>query len=164
MAKILNHLHALQLAIYQPVKEKPQLTFVLPRQDVANLPLNTARMAARKKLITEKMDAIISYTTNTHRCRMQVIQDYFNEVTFDICGICDVCIEKRKRENVHAFEELKGEVILTLKQHSETVEELEERIAPKDHELFVDVIREMVDDGFLEYDDAWRLKLIQQKR
>jgi ATP-dependent DNA helicase RecQ len=163
MIKILKHLHELKLVIYQPVKEKPQLTFVIPRQDAEKLPLNTARMADRKKLITEKMNAIINFVTTQHRCRMQMIQDYFNEVTFDTCGICDVCIEKRKKENLRAFEEIREEVITTLRQESQTVEELEERIAPRDHELFVDVIREMVDDGYLEYDKAWRLQIIQQK-
>lgn len=164
MIKILKHLHELKLIIYQPVKEKPQLTFVLPRQDAEKLPLNTVRMAARKKLITEKMNAMIGFVTTQHRCRMQMIQDYFNEMTFDTCGICDVCIEKRKKENVRAFEELREEVVNALREESKTVEELEERIAPRHHELFVDVIREMVDDGYLEYDKAWRLKIIQQKK
>jgi ATP-dependent DNA helicase RecQ len=164
MIKILKHLHELKLIIYQPVKEKPQLTFVLPRQDAEKLPLNTVRMAARKKLITEKMNAMIGFVTTQHRCRMQMIQDYFNEVTFDTCGICDVCIEKRKKENIRAFEELREEVVNALREESKTVEELEERIAPRHHELFVDVIREMVDDGFLEYDKAWRLKIIQQNK
>lgn len=163
MTKILDHLHELRVLIYQPVKERPQLTFVLARQDVERLPLNTARMAARKKLLVEKMNAMIGFATTQYRCRMQMIQDYFNEGTFDTCGICDVCIEKRKKENVRAFDELRMEILNMLKQGSQTVENLEERIAPHDHELFVDVIREMVDDGELEYDKTWRLKLMQQK-
>ena len=162
MINILKHLHALQVVIYQSVKEKPQLTFVLPRQDADRLPLNTARMAARKKLIEEKMNAMINFVTTTHRCRMQMIQDYFNEVTFDTCGICDTCIEKRKKENSQAFDELRNEIFSVLKQGSQTIEQVEERIAPRDHELFVDVIRELVDEGILEYDKTWKLRLMQQ--
>lgn len=164
MTKILEHLAALKVIIYQPVKEKPQLTFVLPRYDTASLPLDIARMASRKKLITEKMDAMIAFATTLHRCRMQMIQDYFNEVTFDTCGICDVCIERRKNDNRLAFQELWEEVLNALKHGQKTVEELEEQIAPRNHELFVDVVREMVDDGILLYDNAWRLKLTQQKK
>ena len=164
MIKILTHLNTLKVVIYQPVKEKPQLTFVLPRQDASSLPLDMARMAARKRLITEKMNAMIAFATTQHRCRMQMIQDYFNEVTFDNCGICDVCIEKRKNDNRLAFKELWEEVLNALRHDQKTIEELEERIAPRNHELFVDVIREMVDDGILEYDNTWRLKLLQQKK
>ncbi|HZB14860.1 MAG TPA: ATP-dependent DNA helicase RecQ [Chryseolinea sp.] len=163
LIKTLKHLHELRVLIYQPVKEKPQITFVLPRQDAEKLPLDIPRMTARKKLLTEKMNAMINFATTQYRCRMQVIQEYFNEVTFNTCGICDVCIEKRKKENERAFDELRQEILNMLKQGSQTIENLEERIAPRDHELFVDVIREMVDDGELQYDKAWRLRLMQQK-
>ncbi len=164
MILILEHLHSLKVVIYQPVKEKPQITFVTPRHDASSLPLDVARMAARKKLITEKMEAMIAFATTQHRCRMQMIQDYFNEVTYDNCGICDVCVERRKKDNQAAFDELWDEILTTLNKDKMTIEELEERIAPRNHELFVDVIREMVDDGILQYDSAWKLRAIQQKR
>jgi len=164
VVKILNHLHALQVVLYQPVKDKPQITFVLPRQDADRLPLNLNRLEARKKLIFGKMKAMVSFVTTLHRCRMQMIQDYFNEVTHNTCGICDVCIEQRKKENIHAFEDLRDEVLSVLKRKALTVEQVEELIAPRDHELFVDVVREMVDEGLLEYDTVWKLSLATQKR
>jgi ATP-dependent DNA helicase RecQ len=116
-------------------------------------------MEERRQLILGKMNAMIGYVTNTHRCRMQVIQDYFDEVTFKVCGLCDVCVQNRKKENIHAFEDLHGEVLTVLKKKPLTVEEVEEIIAPRDHDLFVDVIRDMVDEGELEYDTGWRLTL-----
>jgi ATP-dependent DNA helicase RecQ len=161
--KILQHLHELHILEYQPTKEKPQLTFVLARQDAEKLPLNTHRMAERKKLIFQKMEAMISFATNEHRCRMQMIQDYFDEVTFNACGICDICINRRKKENIRAFEDLRGEVVTLLKHGSQMIEVIEEKIAPNDHELFVDVIRDMIDEGVLEYDKAWKLILKQTK-
>jgi len=161
--KILNHLNDLHIIVYQPAKEKPQLTFVLARQDAERLPLDLVRMAERKKLIFQKMEAMINFATTTHRCRMQLIQDYFDEVTFNTCGICDICIDRRKKDNIRAFDDLRDEVITMLKQGAQTIEQIEEKIAPRDHELFVDVIREMVDEGVLEYDKAWKLKLIQTK-
>lgn len=161
--KILNHLHELQVVVYQPAKDKPQVTFILPRQDADRLPLNFKRLEARKKLILGKMKAMISFVTTLHRCRMQMIQDYFNEVTYKTCGICDVCIEQRKKENLHAFENLRDEVLNVLKKKALTVEQVEEIIAPRDHELFVDVVREMVDEGLLEYDTVWKLGVTKQK-
>jgi ATP-dependent DNA helicase RecQ len=160
----LKHLHELQVIAYQPVKEKPQVTFVMPRQDAERLPIDLKRLLARKKLILDKMKAMVSFVTLTHRCRMQLIQDYFNEVSYKKCGICDVCIEERKRENRNAFDDLRNEVTSVLKKKSLTVEQVEELIAPKDHELFVDVVREMVDEGVLAYDSVWKLSFIKQKR
>lgn len=161
--KILKHLSELRVVIYEPVKEHPQITFVIPRHDAARLPLNTVRMAERKALILDKMEAMVSFTTSLHRCRMQMIQDYFNENTLDTCGVCDVCIARKKKENVNAVQELREEVMRILRDHPISVEELEERIAPRDHELFVDVVRDLVDDGLLQHDQTWRLNIVQQK-
>jgi ATP-dependent DNA helicase RecQ len=77
--------------------------------------------------------------------------------------ICDICINRRKKENIRAFEDLRGEVVTLLKHGSQTIEVIEEKIAPNDHELFVDVIRDMIDEGVLEYDKAWKLMLKQTK-
>jgi ATP-dependent DNA helicase RecQ len=156
---LLNHLHALKIVHYEPVKDKPQITFILPRQDAERLPLNLARLAERKDLILGKMRAMVDYVSTLHRCRMQMIQDYFNEETFQECGICDVCIAKKKSANASAMHDLYTEVLSVVKRKPITIDQLEEVIAPTDHELFVDVVRDMVDDGRLIYDDAWRLSI-----
>ncbi|MEO7990969.1 MAG: ATP-dependent DNA helicase RecQ [Chryseolinea sp.] len=159
LIKSLLHLQELGVIEYQPVKDKPQVTFVLARQDAAQLPLNYKRLAERKQLIEDKMNAMISYVTSDHRCRMQMIQDYFNEDTFKTCGICDVCINKRKSESGEGFDDVKKEILTVVRKKSITVEQLEDEIAPRDHELFVDAVRELVDDGIVKYDDGWKLNL-----
>ena len=92
------------------------------------------------------------------------MQDYFGEVSYTTCGICDVCINQRKNENLHTISELRDEVLNVLKEKPITVEQLEELIAPRDQELFIDVVREMVDEGLLVYDAVWKLGLRKQKR
>jgi ATP-dependent DNA helicase RecQ len=93
---------------------------------------------------------------------MQLIQDYFNEDTDSTCGICDVCIEKRKKDNAHAFEKLREEIITVMKKNVLTVEQLEQQVSPKDRELFVDVVRELVDEGMLSYDKVWKLRIAKE--
>lgn len=159
LTALLNHLHEIQLIIYRPAKDKPQLTFVLPRQDAARLPLNIKRLEERKALSESKMEKMVEFVTTSHRCRMQLVQEYFGEDTFQVCGKCDVCIDKKKRENLQEIKGLRSEVLKLLAEKLYTIEQLEERIAPQDVELFVDVIREMVDDGEIEYDAVWRLKI-----
>jgi ATP-dependent DNA helicase RecQ len=164
VVKILQHLNDLQVVLYQQAKDKPQVTFVLPRQDADRLPLNVKRLNDRKKLILDKMKAVVSFVETSQRCRMQIMQDYFGEVSYKTCGICDVCINQRKSENLHTVKELRDEVLNVLKEKAITVEQLEELIAPRDQELFIDVVREMVDEGLLVYDAVWKLQLKKQKR
>jgi len=159
----LSQLHNLKVILYQPAKDKPQVTFLLPRQDVDNLPVDKRRLEDRKKLLLDKMSAMVEYVSNVHRCRMQVIQDYFSEETYQSCGVCDVCIEKRKRDNAAAFEEIRNEVLSIIGKQSLTIEQLEEKIAPNDRELFVDTVRELVDNWEIEYDKFWKLKKTKTK-
>jgi ATP-dependent DNA helicase RecQ len=157
LVKNLDRLNKLQVAIYKPVKDQPQITFILPRQDAAHLPVNIQRMNERKKLAFSKMKAMISFVTTSTVCRMHFIQDYFGEHTTDVCHICDVCVAKRKKENQTESSNLRQEVLHILSKKLMSVDELEEQIGPKDREIFIDVIREMVDEGEIAYDEVWRL-------
>ena len=156
---LLRHLNDMQLVVYKPMKDSPQITFVLPRQDADRLPLNKQRLNERKSLAELKMNAIIGFVISSHRCRMQYIQEYFGEETYSTCGKCDVCIAKKKKENLIEIKGMRQEVISLVTGNLYTVEQLEKRILPTDTELFIDVIREMVDDGEIEYDSVWRLRI-----
>ena len=163
ISSLLLHLQELQVLVYSQRRDQPQVTYVISRQDADNLPVDRKRLEERRALILEKMKAMIAFVETTFRCRMQLIQDYFDEHTEITCGICDVCMEKRKRENILAFEKLREEVLTVMKNNVLSVEQLEKQIAPRDRELFVDVIREMVDEGILAYDKVWKLRLAKNK-
>ena len=158
----LKHLNDLRVVLYQPVKDKPQLTFVLPRQDADHLPLNYQRLEERRQLILSRMKAMAAFVT-TDRCRMVQIQEYLDEHAIKTCGICDVCVNQRKKSDKRAFDEMRKEVLNVLRDRPLSVEEVESYIAPNDHELFVDVVRDMVDDGVLVYDSIWKLGIAKQK-
>ncbi len=155
----LTKLHELQLLMYQPASDKPQITFVLPRQDANYLPIDKERTERLRDLNLAKMEAMINYVSQSHRCRMQVMQEYFNEVTYNTCGRCDVCLEKKKKDNLAAFSDYHDQIMYLLKQKSLTVEDLEQAVSPSDHELFVEVVREMVDAHEIEYDVYWILSI-----
>jgi ATP-dependent DNA helicase RecQ len=158
IADHLLHLDELGILVYTPMRDSPQVTYTLSRQDAENLPVDRHRLEARRKLTLEKMEAMISFVETSFRCRMQMIQDYFDEQTEATCGICDVCVEKRKKDNLAAFGSLREEILAVMKTNLFTVEQLEKQISPTDRELFVDVVRELVDEGELVYDDVWRLR------
>jgi ATP-dependent DNA helicase RecQ len=162
MVALLKHMHEINVVLYEPVKDQPQVTFVLPRQDAERLPLNVKRLQERKSLIIGKMEQMIEYASSIHQCRMLMIQHYFDENSVETCGLCDVCVAARKRDNRTEVEGMRIEVLSVIKQKTLTIEQLEEIIAPTDSEVFIDVVRDLVDEGQLEYDDVWRLKLVKQ--
>jgi ATP-dependent DNA helicase RecQ len=157
----LSQLHELQLLAYQPSSDKPQITFTLPRQDVDYLPVDRERMERLRNLNLTKMEAMVNYVNQSHRCRMQVIQEYFDEVTYDTCGKCDVCLDKKKKANLMVFSDYHDQIMYLLKRKSMNVEELEKAVSPNDHELFIEVVREMVDSAEIGYDAFWVLSIMR---
>lgn len=159
VTEMLLHLDELGILIYTPVRDKPQVTYVLSRQDADHLPVDRGRLEERRALVLEKMNAMTKFVETDFRCRMQFVQEYFGEQTEETCGICDVCIGRRKKDNLKAFEHLRERIVAVMKQNTLSVEQLEKEIEPDDRELFVDVVRELVDEGVLVYDKVWRLKM-----
>jgi ATP-dependent DNA helicase RecQ len=113
-------------------------------------------MEARRQLNLDKMEAVIQYAEQTHQCRMQLIQNYFDEDTFAICHVCDVCIDKRKKDNLAALEDYRSQILYLLEKPM-PADELEKAVSPEDSELFVEVLREMVDNNEIMYDAFWVL-------
>lgn len=159
----LEQLHKLQLMVYEPKNESPKVTFLLPRQDAERLPVDKIEFDRRRDLHFAKMESMINYVEQDHRCRMQLIQEYFDEITEEVCGMCDVCISKKKKDNLEALHDYEDQVLYLLKQKPVTVEELESQVDPKDKELFIEVIRELVDAGEIYYDELWTLHLSEKK-
>lgn len=156
--KQLDQMSKLQVIGYEPSSEKPQLTFTTPRFDPERLPLDAGQLNTRRDLAMSKAQAMINYAVQQHQCRMQFILNYFDERDFEACGQCDVCIERRKTEPDQSFREYQTALNQLLTQRPMTVDELEQAVQPKDPNLFIEVVREMVDQGLIKYDEYWVLR------
>ncbi|MFZ1805674.1 MAG: ATP-dependent DNA helicase RecQ [Cyclobacteriaceae bacterium] len=155
----LDQLHKMQLLDYESASEVPQVTFLVPRQDADRLQLDVARLNERRDLALTKMETMVEYIEQSHRCRTQFIQSYFDEETFATCGVCDVCLTKKKKENQTEIKDYHDQILLLLKQKPMTSEELEKAVNPSDQELLIEVIREMLDANEIKYDEFWVLRI-----
>ncbi|MBY0436403.1 MAG: RecQ family ATP-dependent DNA helicase [Cyclobacteriaceae bacterium] len=156
---LLEQLAKLQVIHYSAASDMPQITFLTPRQDADRLPLNTERLYSRRDLAVSKAKSIIDLAEENHRCRMQVILEYFGETLLELCGRCDVCISRKKKDNENSLRDYERQVLYLLSQKPLTVDELEEALTPADHDLFIEVVRELVDRGNIRYDEYWVLHL-----
>ena len=156
---VLQQLNQLQLMIYSPVRDSPQVIFVLPRQDEHLLVVDKFKLESRRKLNLEKTERMIQYAGQDTMCRMLFIQDYFNETSEEACGVCDVCYSKKKRTNLKSIQVLENQIRFFLLQQPMSPESLTAAVAPEDEELFLEAVRDMVDSNQLFYDDHWLLHL-----
>lgn len=153
----LQRLQRLQLLIYEPASDDPQIIFAMPRQDAERLPIDKKEFEKRRNLHISKAESMIEYTEQVHRCRMQQIQDYFGEKTYDQCGLCDVCLNKKKTDRSGLLQDYTQQILFLLGRKPMSVEELEVGVAARDKDLFIEAVRELVDNGSIEYDDIWVL-------
>lgn len=159
----LLHLMKLQILEYEPASETPRVTFLTPRQDADHLPLDVKRLGQRRELAIKKAEAMINFVEQTHRCRMQVVMDYFGEASFSDCGACDVCIARKKEDSAQSFKDYHEKILYLLARRPMTVDELETEANPHDRDLFVEVVRDLVDQGVLSYDSYWVLRRVSKE-
>ncbi|MFZ9503159.1 MAG: RecQ family ATP-dependent DNA helicase [Cyclobacteriaceae bacterium] len=151
----LQHLKELKILRYQPASEIPLLTWITPRWDANRLPLNTADLAKRARIMTEKSEAMIHYTRQNKTCRQIVMLNYFNEKLPQKCGICDRCLEEKKRKDKTRWNSFREQILTIVSQKPRSLDELESEITPPDHHLFIEVIRELLEEGEIRYDEFW---------
>jgi ATP-dependent DNA helicase RecQ len=150
--KMLLQLDELGIMAYHPRKNKPQVTFLTPRMDAGNLPLDTKRIASRRDHAVQKAKDMLGFSKSENLCRTLLLLSYFGEESDQPCGNCDVCLKNKKfggeferrkviREKFlktldggKAFSLLKLFEAAGLKQDLDTVEELR---SMEDEELIV---------------------------
>ena len=97
LLKMLWRMHVIR---YIPASRSPMIYFDaerLPQKDIYIAP-ETYRQ--RYDLAIERFNNMLRYTLSTDVCRSRIIEEYFGERNAKDCGICDICIERRKRGDV----------------------------------------------------------------
>lgn len=151
VVKALQELQKLEVMDYDQRKDKPQLTFLTHRYDAGKLPFNVARINLRKELTIEKAKRMVGYANQTKICRTQYIQEYFGESTDEQCGICDVCIEAKKKRAPESHEErIKDRMVETLREGGQlSEEELFERLGKPRSDSNLHLLRQLIEQGLV---------------
>ena len=93
----LNELKRLNLIDYKPQNNSPQITYLTERYSNTNLHFPPQYIFDRKKIIKVKIESVIGYITETHRCRSKMLLGYFGEEITKDCGHCDYCLQNKTK-------------------------------------------------------------------
>ena len=146
---------------YNKRKEKPQVTFLTPRYDAAQLPLDVRRIKERSANSKEKAESIVGYARNDKLCRTNQLLHYFGEESDMICGVCDVCVAIRKEQRKAELEtKLRLRIVEALhKEKTMSMEELLSEAGANNDTFSVGILREMEDEGLIETSEEGKIKL-----
>lgn len=101
--QFLCKLRAQKVIDYIPQKKTPFIIFTKERIDVDRLKITKENYTDRKRDYMQRIDAMIHYASSGHKCRSQLLLQYFGETESVRCGKCDVCME-RNELNVSKYE------------------------------------------------------------
>lgn len=131
--------------------DKPQLTFLVPRQDAPKLQLDLQWLEDRKDHDQESVENIIGFL-HTEECRAKYVLEYFGEYNAKPCGICDRCI--RDGHNKEYYNNTMIKVQLSFQSKSIPIEDVEKEFRGLDRNIVLQIIRTLMDTAKVKIDDT----------
>ena len=129
LLKMLWRMHVIR---YIPASRSPMIYFDserLPQSDIYIAPETYRR---RYDLAIERFNNMLRYTLSTDVCRSRIIEEYFGERNAKDCGICDICLARRKREIAKDdVQEIDNKIIALLLERDMEVKDLVAEIGGK---------------------------------
>ncbi|XOV93917.1 MAG: ATP-dependent DNA helicase RecQ [Bacteroidota bacterium] len=160
VVKNLEYLQKLDVLEYHHASSNAQITFLTPRYDANNLPLDKKQIAWRRQVTLEKAKSVAKYVQNTTQCRTQIIQQYFDEDTDENCGVCDVCVEQKRKATVINDKDL----LSTLSRGDQTLQQLKKTFPNVGEDHLIQSLRMLMDEGLVyEKESRFGLKANQPK-
>ena len=81
---------------YVPHFKSPMLKLNNERLTEENLFISETEYNARKERFARRIDAMLEYCTEDDVCRSRFLVEYFGQKESADCGVCDVCIERKR--------------------------------------------------------------------
>jgi len=94
--EFLCKLRAQKVIDYIPQKKTPFIIFVKERIEIDRLKITKENYTDRKRDYMQRIEAMIHYASSGHKCRSQLLLQYFGENESVRCGKCDVCMERNE--------------------------------------------------------------------
>ncbi len=101
--QFLCRLRTQKIIDYIPQKKTPFIIFAIERIDPDRIRISKENYEDRKRDYLNRIEAMIHYASSGHKCRSQLLLQYFGETESVRCGKCDVCME-RNELNVSKYE------------------------------------------------------------
>ncbi len=144
--ELFKRLWQMRIIRYVPANRSPILFFNeerLPTKDVFIAP-ETYRL--RKEMMHERFSKMLDYASNGEHCRSRILSEYFGDIEAKDCGICDICLARRKREK--QSKELRVHILEKLADAPLTVRDIVAEFHC-DPQPLLDTLKQMHDEGLV---------------
>ena len=152
--ELLKQLWQLRVIRYIPANRSPILFFDEERLPAADLYIAPETYRMRRQLAEERFDNMLAYADNDTQCRGRMLQHYFGDQQSGDCGVCDICLARRRAEKQAATgdgadtaaEALEAAILGRIEREPADIRTLTAGISGDDSTV-VAAVRKLMDEG-----------------
>ena len=139
----LERLEQEEILTYNSVKTDSEIRFLLPREDDKTINKFSKEISRFIKQKEKKSEDFLAYILNNKVCRSIQILDYFDEISNKKCGICDVCLSKKRIKK----KDISSEILSILEQKNElTSQEINQYLKANEKDILIH-LRQLLSDN-----------------
>lgn len=152
---VLSTLNNMGILYYIKPKKTPQIIFTAERLTDKSLLFPKKEYDEQEALTRTRMDTMIHYATEDHRCRSQMLLMYFGEKDPFRCGQCDVCMESEDKPlNRYDHDLIAGQIREIIQSGPHTVQELNVKVMA-DPDKVARVLDDMFEQKWIGWSDGF---------
>ena len=121
--ELLKRMWQMRIIRYIPANTTPILFFNEERLPTNDLYISPESYTHRLRLTQERFENVLRYIGNEQSCRSVMMQNYFGDTDTTVCGVCDICINKKKEIN-NKSNSLEDKVLTLIREQNLTSREL----------------------------------------
>ena len=141
--ELLKRMWQIRIIRYIPSNSSPILFLNEERLPTKDLYISPDTYLHRKRLMSERFENMRAYASAQTECRSVMLQRYFGDDEATDCGVCDVCLQNRRRER-NGSDQLSISIMELLRRGEMDTRELcrEIKVDPERVALAVDKLKE----------------------
>ena len=152
--ELLKQLWQLRVIRYIPANHSPILFFDEERLPTADVYISPETYSRRRELAEERFSNMTAYAANDTRCRSRMLQEYFGDREDGDCGVCDICLARRRAAKAAAAGpqpnestvDVESAIMQLLSQSPMDIRELVAEFRTDDGKV-VAAVRKLLDEG-----------------
>jgi len=152
----LEQLEKENILTYNNVKTDTEIRFLVPREDDLTINRYSREIIQFLKQKEKKSEDFLVYIQNNNTCRNTQILDYFDEKSKKKCGICDVCLSKKRIKKAA----ISSEILTLLKEENAlTSQEINQHLKANEKDILIH-LRQLLSEGQIQinHQNKYQLK------
>ncbi len=153
----LERFHEDKILLYHRVKTDTEIKFLVPREDDRTINRFSKEIVQFLKQKEKKSKDFLAYINNNISCRSIQILEYFNEISNQKCGICDVCLSEKKAIK----KDISSRILSILKENrSLTSQEIKQHLNANEKDILIH-LRLLLSENKVQinYQNKYQLKI-----